>query len=59
MNQILNVRELNIALYICWIPVLGMFTKLQKVTLAFVMSVHPSAWNTSAPTGWIFMKFDI
>jgi hypothetical protein len=23
------------------------------------MSVLPSAWNISAPTGWIFMKFDI
>ena len=23
------------------------------------MSVRPSAWNNSAPTGWIFIKFDI
>jgi len=23
------------------------------------VSVHPSAWNNSAPTGWIFMKFYI
>jgi hypothetical protein len=33
------------------------------VTISFVMSVcpsvHPSAWNNSAPTGQIFMKFDI
>ena len=25
---------------------------------SFVMSVRPSAWNNSAPTGQIFMKFD-
>jgi hypothetical protein len=23
------------------------------------MSDHLSTWNNSAPTGWIFMKFDI
>ena len=44
-------------------PILGMFTKLQKVTISFVitacMPVHPTAWNNSAPTGQIFMKFDI
>ena len=27
---------------------LGAFTKLQKVTISFVMSVRPSAWNNSA-----------
>jgi hypothetical protein len=31
---------------------------LQKVTIIFVMSARTSAWNP-APTGWIFMKFDI
>jgi hypothetical protein len=47
---------------------LGAFAKLQKATFSFVMSavclsvslpVCPPAWNNSAPTGWIFMKFDI
>jgi hypothetical protein len=42
---------------------LGMFEKLQKPTLSFVMSVCPSvclsAWKNLAPIGWIFMKFDI
>jgi len=38
---------------------LGMFTKLQKVTISYVTPVHPSAWNNAAPTGWSFMKFDI
>jgi hypothetical protein len=33
------------------------------VTLSFVMSVFlsacPPAWNILAPTGWIFMEFDV
>jgi len=39
------------------------FAKLRKATISFVMSVClsvcPSAWNTSAPTEWIFIKLDI
>jgi hypothetical protein len=35
------------------------FAKLRKATISFVMSVRPSAWNNSAPTGRIFMKFDV
>jgi len=42
------------------IPFLGMFAKLQQVTISFVMSIHPFAhMNNLAPTGWTFMKFDI
>jgi len=42
------------------IPFLGMFAKLQQVAIIFVMSIHPSLhMNNLAPTGWIFMKFDI
>ena len=37
---------------------LGVFTKLQKVTISF-MSVCPSTWNNLALTAWIFMTFDI
>jgi hypothetical protein len=40
----------------------GTFTKLWKATISFVTSVHSvwqSEWNYTAPTGWIFMKFDI
>jgi len=33
-----------------------MFAKLQKVTISFIIS---TAWNSSSPTGWIFMKFNI
>jgi len=47
-------------------PVNGLlspFGKLQKITINFVMSlclsVRLSPWNMSAPTGRIFMKFDI
>jgi hypothetical protein len=39
------------------IPLSGAFAKLRKATISFVMSVRPSAWNKSAPTGRIFMKF--
>ena len=39
---------------------LGTFVKLKKKsTIIFVMSVRLSARNNSAPTGRIFMKFDI
>jgi len=38
---------------------LGMFEKLRKATISFVMSICPSAWNNPAPTRQIFMKFDI
>jgi hypothetical protein len=41
------------------IQVLGAYAKLRKTTVSFVMSVCPSAWNSWAPTGRIFMKFDI
>ena len=40
---------------------LGAFTKLRKANIGIVMyvrlSVHPSAWDNSALTGWIFIKF--
>jgi hypothetical protein len=42
-----------------WYRSLGTFTKLRKVTLSFVMSVHMFAWNNSAATGHIVMKFGI
>jgi len=42
--------------------ILGSFAKLRKATVSFVTSLSlsgPSAWNNSATTGRIFMKFDI
>jgi hypothetical protein len=42
-----------------WLSFLGAFTKLRKATVSIVMSVLLSEWNKSAPTGWIFMKFEI
>jgi len=33
--------------------------KLRKATISFVMSVLPFSWNNSAPTGRIFLKFDV
>ena len=37
----------------------GAFAYLRKATVTFDMSVRPSAWNNSAPTGRIFTKIDI
>ena len=37
-------------------------TELRKATVGFVMSFRPpvlATWKNSAPTGQIFMKFDI
>ena len=33
--------------------------RMRKATISFVMYVRPSAWNNSAPTRGIFMKFDV
>jgi len=38
---------------------LGPFAKLRKRNTGFVMSVRPAAWNNSAPTVRILMKFYI
>ena len=38
---------------------LGELAKLRKATISLVMSVCPFAWNNSAPTGRIFIKFDV
>jgi len=38
---------------------IGPFTKLRKATISFVTSVRLSAWNNLAPTGQIFVKFEI
>ena len=35
------------------------FARWWKVTVSFVISVCPTGWNNSAPTGWIFTKFYI
>jgi hypothetical protein len=44
-------------------PFLGEFAKLRKTPISFVMSVclsaRPSVCNYSAPTGRIFMTFDM
>jgi len=38
---------------------IGTFAKLRKATFSFIMSVRLSAWNTSPPTGRIFLKYGI
>jgi len=38
---------------------LGAFANLGKDTVSFVMSLSVFVWNISAPTGQIYMKYDI
>ena len=37
---------------------LDAFAQFRKATISFAVSVRPSAWNSMALTGRIFMKFD-
>jgi len=42
---------------------LGEFAKLRKVTINFVVSVHPFVLSSvhmgnSTPNGWVYIKFD-
>jgi len=36
---------------------LGAFAKLRNATVTSIMVACPSAWNNSAPVGWILTKF--
>jgi len=54
MNKITVVIKLII---VCIL--LGAFVKLPLATVSFVMPTHMSAWNDWAPTGRIFVKFDV
>ena len=40
-------------------PALRALSQNYEKRLTFIMSVRPSAWNNSAPTGRIFVKFII
>jgi hypothetical protein len=56
---------LDSSYYLNYASFLGTFAELRKATLNFMsfgLPVHLSglfAWNNSAPTIWIFMKFGI
>ena len=57
--EVAYVRYETCSLYI----VLGAMAKFRKATISFVLSLNPtvylSAWNNSALTGRIFMKFEL
>jgi hypothetical protein len=38
---------------------IGALAKLRKATISVAISVRPSAWKNSVPTGRIFLKFDV
>jgi len=54
-----SVRYIFLNIRVLCETFLGAFAKLWKETVSFVMSVCPSAWNNSASTERIFMKYDI
>jgi hypothetical protein len=58
-----NTRKIRKYTVVCESQfLLGVSAKLRKATVSFVVScpsVRPPAWNNSALTGRIFMKFDI
>jgi hypothetical protein len=58
-QKLVFLTETHYALCFIGTQFLGAFAKLRETTNNFVMSVCPSAWNNSAPTERIFMKFDI
>jgi hypothetical protein len=45
-------------LQILFLSIFRYLHKIVKATFDFILSVYPSTWNNSAPTGQIFMKFD-
>jgi hypothetical protein len=57
----LNLSAFPLAqIHLSFLSVLGAFEGRRKATaVSFVMSVHPSSWNNSAPAGRVFLKFDI
>ena len=59
VQNMLRIQLTAAVFRLCLPSFLGAFAKLRKATISFVMSGRPSAWNKSAPTGRIFMKFDI
>jgi len=41
------------------VTVVGAFAKMRKTAISFIVSVCPSKWNNSTPSGRIFVKFYI
>ena len=35
------------------------FAQIRNAIVSLIMTVRPSSWNNSAPTGRIFIKFDV
>jgi len=59
-NPPLAVTDLQLhILFLILILIVGEFAKFRKATITFVMSVCPSAWDTTIPTGGILIGFAI
>ena len=60
MHGPINIRSNRVLSVKCKSPLLlGAYARLRKATVSFVMSVCPSAWNSSAPTMKSFIRFFI
>ena len=55
---LLFIIVIDVVVY-CGLLWIDAFAKLRRATISFVMSISAFAWNNSASTGRIFMKFDI
>jgi len=59
INRSVSITNVACAYCTVWTEFLDVLEKLRKATISFLMSVRLTAWNNSASTGRIFMKFDI
>jgi hypothetical protein len=60
MASLLCVVKFLLELSESFVTLWGAFAKLRKATINFVVSVPvPFAWNNPAPSGPIFIKFDV
>jgi hypothetical protein len=65
MSSAITRRPLILRVRVCYQIIqigtvfIGAFTKFQKASFSFVMSVRLSELDSSVPTGRIFMKFGI
>jgi len=59
INRCLFIMDVASAYCAVRTEFLDAFEKLRKASISFIMSVRLTAWSSSAPTRWIFMKFDI
>jgi hypothetical protein len=58
-SQDLTIENFTFGLQCVYILFSGGFAEFLKVTVSFIMSVRPSAWNNQATTEGILIKIEI